>query len=229
MQSTMIDHRTMQPHKGAFIVVEGGDGSGKGSLIEALSSRLADEGRDVLVTREPGGTAEGLELRALLLSEKGKSWDDGAELLLMTAARIQHVKRVIQPALEAGRIVLCDRYVGSTLAYQGGGRGISEILIRGLHRDFVGDLWPDLTLLLDVDVKIGLERSRARLSTSNVDEGRFEELDSDFHERVRRNFLEQAAEKPDQTILIDAGREIGQVHDSAISAISQWLSSRGTR
>lgn len=225
----MIDHRTMQPHKGAFIVVEGGDGSGKGSLIEALSARLVNEGRDILVTREPGGTAEGLELRALLLSEKGKSWDEGAELLLMTAARIQHVKRVIQPALEAGRIVLCDRYVGSTLAYQGGGRGISETLIRGLHRDFVDDLWPDITLLLDVDATVGLERSLARLSAANVNEGRFEELARDFHERVRQNFLEQAAEKPEETIVIDAGMNIQQVHEKAISALVRWLSARGHR
>lgn len=202
-----------------FIVVEGGDGSGKGGMVEALSAHLTAAGHDILVTREPGGTAEGLRLRELLLSAEGAIWDQGAELLLMTAARIQHVKRVIEPALAAGRIVLCDRYVGSTLAYQGGGRGLSAELILGLHHDLVDDLWPDITLLLDVDPGIGLSRSRARLGEQGVDEGRFEALDLGFHERVRANFLDQARKDPAGTLIIDAARPADAVQADAIAQV----------
>ncbi|RJF91122.1 dTMP kinase [Sphingomonas cavernae] len=205
--------------RGRFIVVEGGDGSGKGGVIEALSARLTAADHDLLVTREPGGTDEGLKLRELLLSAEGAVWDQGAELLLMTAARIQHVKRVIAPALAAGRIVLCDRFVGSTLAYQGAGRGISESLIRGLHRDLVDDLWPDITVLLDVDPRVGLARSRARLSDAELDEGRFEDLDIGFHDRVRGGFLDQAQHDVERTLVIDAARPADQVRADAITQV----------
>lgn len=223
----MTNQRKMQAGRGLFIAVEGCDGSGKGSLIERLSGHLASAGHDLLVTREPGGTQEGLALRALLLSAEGSVWDQGAELLLMTAARIQHVKRVIQPALAAGRTVLCDRYVGSTLAYQGAGRGVSQDLIRTLHRQLVEDLWPDLTLLLDVAPATGLKRSRARLGSSGLDEGRFENLETGFHERVRADFLAQAQANPSSTRVIDANGAMEQVHQQALDALDAWLSCPG--
>jgi dTMP kinase len=210
--------------QGRFIVFEGGDGAGKGSALEAVGEALLADGHEVLATREPGGTPEGLELRALLLSAAGSVWDQGSELLLMTAARVQHVKRVIRPALTAGRIVLCDRFVGSTLAYQGGGRGLPLTLIRDLHRIFVDDLWPDLTVLMDVDAPAGVARSRRRLAGAGADEGRFEALDLGFHERVRTSFLAQAEAAPRSTILVDAGRPLDSVRADVVSQVRAWLS-----
>jgi dTMP kinase len=213
---------------GKFIVFEGGDGAGKGSALAAVAEALTADGHAVLATREPGGTPEGLELRALLLSVAGSVWDQGSELLLMTAARVQHVKRVIRPAVAAGRIVLCDRFVGSTLAYQGGGRGLPARLIRDLHRDFVEDVWPDLTVLLDVDARTGLRRSRQRLAETAADEGRFEAMALDFHERVRASFLEQAEAAPEATITIAAGRPLDSVADDVVSQVRAWLATSST-
>lgn len=213
------------PSVGKFIVFEGGDGAGKGSALAAVADALATDGHDVLTTREPGGTPEGLELRALLLSAAGAVWDQGSELLLMTAARIQHVKRIIRPAVAAGRIVLCDRFVGSTLAYQGAGRGLPTSVIRDLHTTFVEDVWPDLTVLMDVEARIGIGRSQRRLTQIAVDEGRFEALDLAFHERVRASFLEQAAADADRTIIIDAARPLDSVHPDVVSRVRAWLTS----
>jgi dTMP kinase len=215
--------------QGRFIVFEGGDGAGKGSALAAVADAFAADGRDVLTTREPGGTPEGLALRGLLLSAAGSVWDQGAELLLMTAARVQHVKRVIRPALAAGRIVLCDRFVGSTLAYQGGGRGLPEALIRDLHRIFVDDIWPDLTVLMDVDAATGLGRSRRRLAGSAADEGRFEALDLGFHERVRTMFLEQAEAARDAAIVIDASRPLDKVQPDVVAQVRAWFSASLTK
>jgi dTMP kinase len=213
---------------GSFIVFEGGDGAGKGSALAAVAEALVADGRDVLTTREPGGTPEGLALRGLLLSEAGAVWDQGSELLLMTAARVQHVKRVIRPALAAGRIVLCDRFVGSTLAYQGGGRGLPLPLIRELHRTFVDDMQPDLTVLMDVDAATGLRRSRHRLADTGADEGRFEALHLDFHERVRGVFLEQAEAAGHATMVIDAGRALDIVGPDVVSRVRAWLTASFT-
>ena len=209
---------------GRFIVFEGGDGAGKGSALSAVAEALGADGMEVLTTREPGGTPEGLELRGLLLSAAGSVWDQGSELLLMTAARVQHVKRVIRPALTAGKIVLCDRFVGSTLAYQGGGRGLPLALIRDLHRIFVDDLWPDLTVLMDVDAATGLGRSRQRLSSAKADEGRFEALDLDFHQRVRGVFLEEAEGSHEATMVIDANRPLDMVRPDVVGQVRAWLS-----
>lgn len=208
---------------GCFIVFEGGDGAGKGSALAAAAAALRTEGREVLTTREPGGTEEGLALRALLLSEAGQVWDQGSELLLMTAARVQHVKRVIRPAVAEGQIVLCDRYVGSTLAYQGGGRGLAAGLILGLHRDFVEDYRPALTVLLDVAPDIALARSRARLAAVGADEGRFESLDLAFHERVRESFRAQAAADPARHLVIDATPPLAEVQNRLLAQLRAWL------
>jgi dTMP kinase len=208
---------------GSFIVFEGGDGAGKGGALATLAAALTADGHDVLSTREPGGTPEGLELRALLLAASGAVWDQGSELLLMTAARIQHVKRVIRPALAAGRVVLCDRFLGSTLAYQGAGRGIEADLILDLHRRFVEDFRPGLTVLLDVDPATGIGRSRRRLADAATDEGRFEGLDLGFHQRVRASFRAQAAQDPYRTILIDADRAIDVVQQDVVSHVRSRL------
>lgn len=185
-------------------------------MVASLAAALVADGHPVLTTREPGGTPEGLQLRAMLLAASGAVWEQESELLLMTAARVQHVRRVITPALQGGTMVVCDRFVGSTLAYQGGGRGLPGDLILDLHRNLVGDVWPDATILLDVDPRVGLERSRRRLAATGADEGRFEDLDLGFHDRVRASFLAQAALHPDRTIIIDAGQPVAAVQRQAI-------------
>jgi dTMP kinase len=192
--------------RGRFIVLEGVDGSGKTTALMHLAELLRAEGSEPLVTREPGGTEEGLALRRLLLARDGHHWTAMAELLLINAARAQHVEAVIAPALAGGRAVLCDRFVGSTIAYQGGGRGLPVDTVLALHRIATGDLWPDLTILLDIEPERAVARSRRRLAASGSDEGRFEALDLDFHRRVRQSFLEQAAARPATHAVIDADR-----------------------
>jgi len=191
---------------GLFISLDGVDGGGKTGAIAALSEILAAQGRAPLLTREPGGTEPGLALRKLLLAENSFDWTARAELLLMHAARAQHVERIIRPALAAGQVVLCDRYVAASLAFQGAGRGLPQGEILALHRIATGDLWPDLTVILDIDVRRGLARSRRRNAEAALDEGRFEALDLDFHERVRRSYLEQATAWPERYAVIDADR-----------------------
>lgn len=181
---------------GVMVALEGVDGSGKTGLAKLLADALRERGRTVVATREPGGTPAGTALRQLLLAEQAYEWTPKAELLLMNASRRQHVDELIRPALDAGSIVLCDRFVGSTLAYQGAGRGLSEALILDLHRLAIDDLWPDLTLILDIDPEIALARSRRRLAEALSDESRFEDLELDFHRRVRQSFLDQAAASP---------------------------------
>ncbi len=208
--------------RGAFIAIEGGDGSGKGTVIAALIPALQQAGFDALATREPGGTPEGQALRQLLLPADA-SWDPWAELLLMAAARVQHVARVLRPAIAAGRIVVSDRFVGSTIAYQGAGRGLPVDAILSLHRLTTGDFWPDLTVVLDVDPARGLRRSRARLAKSSADEGLFEALDLAFHDRVRASFLSQAAAGAGDHIVVDAGPAPDQVIETVTRVVTAWM------
>jgi dTMP kinase len=209
--------------QGVFIALDGVDGGGKTGALATLDRVLTAQGYDVLATREPGGTEAGLALRRLLLSEQGYDWTPTAELLLMAAARAQHVERVIRPALASGRIVLCDRYVAATLAFQGAGRGLPMPEILALHRFAAGDLWPDLTLILDIDVRRGLARSRRRNQEAALDEGRFEALDLDFHERVRRSYLQQAADHPGRYAVIDADRPEAAVQNDVETLVLATL------
>ncbi len=208
---------------GAFIAVEGVDGSGKSGVVRHLIAALQAAGRDVLGTREPGGTPQGEALRGLLLAGHDDAWEPRAELLLMTAARVQHVARVVRPAVAAGRVVVSDRYAGSTLAYQGAGRGMAQALIRDLHAAMVDDLWPDLTLVLDLDPVVGLARSRRRLAIDAVDEGRFESLDLAFHQRIRAAFLAQAAAAPERHMVVDASGSPETVQAEALRAVERFL------
>ncbi len=196
--------------RGLFIVFEGGEGAGKGSVLAAVSAWLHGQGVDPLCTREPGGTAEGQAIRSLLV-QGGANWEPTTELLLMIADRAQHVRRLIRPALDAGRLVLCDRYVGSTLAYQGGGRGLAEQLILGLQTVAADGLSVDLNILLDVPPAIGLKRSLKRLADERSSEDLFERLDLGFHERVRASFLAQAAADPAHWTVVDASQPIAEV------------------
>ena len=215
--------------RAGFYAVEGIDGSGKSGMVRHLVDHLRSAGVEGLATREPGGTPQGEQIRSLILSGSDDAWDPHAELLMMTAARVEHVRRVIQPALAQGRFVVSDRYVGSTIAYQGAGRGMSEAFIRNLHATAVGDVWPDLTIILDLDVETGLARSRKRLATSAVDEGRFETLDLDFHQRIRRSFLDQAQRDPDRHVVVDAAGSPEAVRTRTIAALDAWHHARATR
>jgi dTMP kinase len=194
--------------RGKFIAFCGGEGVGKSTQIRLLAEHLGRHGVDALVTREPGGTEEGRRLRSLLLDRGGPKWEPAAEALLMVADRVQHLARVVRPALAAGRHVVSDRYAFSTLAYQGGGHGVSVSFLRELHRTACGDLWPDLTLLLDLDPADGVARSRGRLAAEGSAEDRFEGLGLDFHRRVRAAFLELAAGAPAPTVVLDAARPV---------------------
>lgn len=216
-------------HKASFYAVEGVDGSGKSGMVAHLVAHLAGSGAPAIATREPGGTPQGERIRSLLLSGADDAWDQQSELLMMTAARVEHVRRVILPTLERGISVVSDRYVGSTIAYQGAGRGMSQSYIRHLHEEAVGDVWPDLVVILDLDPEIGLARSRQRLSAGAIDEGRFETLDLDFHRRIRQSFLDQAAQAPERHIVIDALGTPDEVRARAIDAIETWHARRDGR
>jgi dTMP kinase len=210
----------------SFFAVEGVDGCGKSGMVASIVAHLNGTGSAAIATREPGGTPQGEKLRALLLSGADDAWDQQSELLLMTAARVEHVRRVVLPTLEQGISVVSDRYVGSTIAYQGAGRGMSEDYIRFLHKQAVGDVWPDLVIVLDLDPEIGLARSKQRLRAGAIDEGRFETLDMDFHHRIRRSFLDQAARDPERAVVIDALGTPEEVRQRVIEAIALWRALR---
>ncbi len=209
-----------------FYAVEGVDGSGKSGMVTCLVGHLANRGIPAIATREPGGTPQGEKIRALLLSGADDAWDQQSELLMMTAARVEHVRRVILPTLERGISVVSDRYVGSTIAYQGAGRGMADGYIRHLHKEAVGDIWPDLVVILDLDPAIGLARSRQRLSAGAIDEGRFETLDLAFHRRIRQSFLDQAARDPGRHVVVDALGTPEDVRARAVEAIETWQAQR---
>ena len=209
-----------------FYAVEGVDGSGKSGMVAHIVDHLSAGGAPAIATREPGGTPQGEKIRALLLSGADDAWDQQSELLMMTAARVEHVRRVILPTLARGVSVVSDRYVGSTIAYQGAGRGMAEAYIRNLHKEAIGDIWPDLVVILDLDPEIGLARSRKRLSAGEIDEGRFETLDLDFHRRIRQSFLDQAAQDPERHVVVDASGTPEEVRGRAIAAIDKWRTNR---
>lgn len=211
--------------RGLFIALEGGDGSGKSGALAHLVAALSGA-MDLLATREPGATPEGKLLRETLLRRDGPDWTPMAELLLIAADRAQHVERTIRPALEAGRVVLTDRYVGSTLAYQGAGRGLPEADIRTLHALTTGDLWPDLTIVLDVAPELALRRGLARLAAEGSGEDRFEALGLDFARRVRAGFLAQAAAAPDRHAVIDAAAPQAEVQAAVLATVRHTLARR---
>jgi dTMP kinase len=191
---------------GKFITVEGIEGVGKTTNIDFIHKQLRAAGRDVIVTREPGGTPLGEAIRGLLLDPAYTGMDSTCELQLMFAARAEHLARVIRPALENGQWVLCDRFTDATYAYQGGGRGIDSGIIARLEALVQGDFRPDVTLLLDVPVEIGLSRAGKR---GNLD--RFEQEQVEFFERVRGSYLAMAKQYTERYQLIDASLSLDQV------------------
>ncbi len=206
---------------GCFITVEGGEGAGKSSNLAFVRRYLEQHGKQLVVTREPGGTSLGEAIRALLLDHRNNEITDDTELLLMFAARAQHIAEVIRPALEQGKWVLCDRFTDATYAYQGGGRGISRERIAVLEQWVQQGLEPDLTLLLDIPVLQGLERAGQRSAPD-----RFEQEQNAFFERVRAAYLEQVRRNPQRYRVIDASKPLEQVQRSIAEVLAQWLAQR---
>jgi dTMP kinase len=191
--------------RGRFITFEGGEGAGKSTHIKKLAGRLEAAKLRTIVTREPGGSVGAEIIRHLVLSGMGKLLGPEAETLLFTAARDDHVRNVIQPALNQGTWVLCDRFFDSTRAYQGKVGHVSLDILNAMQRVTIGDLKPDLTIILDVPVEIGLKRAAARRGRAAAD--RFESEDLRFHEALRQAYLEIAAAEPERCVLIDAAAD----------------------
>jgi len=191
---------------GLFITLEGPEGAGKSTNREYLAERLREQGIDVLLTREPGGTPLAERIRELLLDPSEEPMAADAELLLVFAARAQHLQQVIRPALARGSVVLCDRFTDATYAYQGGGRGLSIERIAQLEQFVQGELRPDLTLIFDLPIEIGLARAAAR---GRLD--RFEQEGRGFFEAVRQAYLQRAQQAPQRYRVLDAGQTLAQV------------------
>ena len=213
--------------RGWFITLEGLDGSGKTTQINRLAAWMQRRGLKPVVTRQPGGTATGDRIRTLLLDSGSTPIASKTEMALMFADRAQCIAEVIQPALDAGKIVLCDRFTDSTEAYQGGGREIGSQTILDLHRLVCGDLQPDLTLLLLPALEAGLERARRRndrqTAQNGADEGRFEREKDGFFRRVWERYREIAAREPDRVIRIEGNLSIDEVHEQIVEAVSERL------
>lgn len=207
-------------NKGLLITLEGIEGAGKSSHIQFIAEQLLQAGRDVLLTREPGGTNLGERIRELLLKKNEESMFEETELLLMFAARAQHVQQVILPAINAGKIVICDRFTDSSYAYQGGGRGISLEKIQQLEAWlFSGDLSgfkPELTLLLDLSVETGLSRAQDRSAAD-----RFETETVNFFQDVRDAFLKIAQDNPGRVSVIDAEQNLKTVQSSILEVLTK--------
>lgn len=208
-----MQSRSVEVHSAMFVTVEGIEGCGKSTLLAGLSERLRERGGEIIVTREPGGSALGEAVRRLFL-DRGLAPVPLAEAMLINAARAQHVAELIGPALQRGALVLCDRFVDSTLAYQGYGRGLDVEVLRPLCEAATGGLQPDLTLVLDVPVAVSRERIRVR----NRHLDRMESADETFHIRVRDGFLDLARSAPRYRVF-DGTRPLEELVASALDAI----------
>jgi dTMP kinase len=212
---------------GTFITFEGIEGSGKSTQITLLYDYLTRSGRTVALTREPGGTAIGDRIRKILLDPANKTLDPTAELLLYAASRAQHIREVIQPALDSGRIVLCDRFSDATLAYQGYGRGLSIQVIGELDRIVTARLRPHLTVLFDIDARTGLGRARGRNAKKGLAaEARFENEDIMFHTRVRDGYFLLASSEPERIRLVNGALPPEEVHREVRDIVETVLRSR---
>ena len=208
----------MTDPRGRFISIEGGEGTGKSTQVGLLAAALARAGIPVRATREPGGSSGGEAIRRLLLEGDGERWDATSEALLLVAARRDHVTRVIAPALAQGVWVVSDRFADSTMAYQGYGRGLGLQDLVTLHHLALGDFAPDLTVILDLPVEIGLARAAARSAAD-----RFERLDREFHEKLRQGFRQIAADHATRCVLVDASADSQTVHHAVLAAVKQRL------
>jgi dTMP kinase len=205
--------------RGFFITFEGGEGAGKSTQARRLAETLRSRGRDVVLTREPGGSSGAEALRALLVTGGADRWSPLCEALMMNAARADHLERLIRPALARGAVVICDRFADSTRAYQGAGGGLSPQALATLERLVVGEDRPDLTLVFDLPVEVGLERARQRADG----ETRFETKGDDFHQRLRAAYRAIAEAEPDRCVLIDAARPVEAVWEAVAAAVDARL------
>lgn len=205
--------------RGIFITLEGGEGAGKTTQIRMLATALQQQGYQVIVTREPGGTPEAEKIRDFLVKRDGGNWTPMAECLLLFAARQMHVEHLIKPALADGKIVISDRFADSTRAYQSFGHGLPLDTIEEINRLALGDFAPDLTFILDLPVPEGLARAGERLSAASSQEDRFERLGRDFHERLRQGFLTIARRDAGRCRVIDATRGIEEIARDMLSQV----------
>lgn len=213
----------MGSHQGYFITFEGGEGSGKSTQVKLLAEHLRSLGHEVVLTREPGGTPEAEKIRDLLVRNDGGDWSPLEECFLLFAARAHHIRTLIKPALEAGKIVISDRFTDSTRAYQGYGLGLELNKIEALNNNLLGGFKPDVTFLLDIDVKDGLVRSTSRLVDEQSCEDRYENLDIDFHEKLRAGFLDMAKREPERFCVIDADKPVDKIADKIKTVVEERL------
>ena len=206
--------------KGQFITFEGGEGAGKSTQLKRLVERLRNGGREVVATREPGGSPGAESIRELVLKGNADRWSPVTETLLMYAARRDHIERVIRPALARGAWVVCDRFADSTRAYQGAAGGTDPKLISALESHILETTRPDVTLIFDLPVSVGLERAHARAGA----EMRFESKGLEFHERLRASFLAIAKAEPERCAVIDAAGSLDEVESKVWAAVWGLLS-----
>lgn len=207
-----MKHRRLS--RGFFISFEGGEGAGKTTQINRLASYLKNQGYHIITTREPGGTPEGESLRKVLVQRDGGEWLPMAEVFLLYAARLMHIEKVIKPALEEGSIVITDRFADSSLAYQGYGYGLNIQAIKAVEALAIGGFKPDLTFILDIETKKGLERSTKRLASQkgyDKTEDRYERLNLKFHERLRQGFLNIAKSDTNRCRVVDSAQDIDSI------------------
>lgn len=210
---------------GTFITFEGIDGSGKSTQLRMLANYLKEAGCEVVLTREPGGTPVGIRLRGALL-DAHEEVDPLTELLVFAADRAQHVRRVLRPAIESGRVIISDRYADATVAYQGGGRGFSPELISEIIQLATGGLKPDLTLLFDLSVEESIARTSRRANGKHPGD-RLDSEASDFHVRVRDAYLELARAEPDRVKIVETNRRPEETHECVKKIIVPFLKNRG--
>ena len=204
--------------EGFFITLEGIEGAGKTTLIDFIEDLLINAGHDVVKTREPGGTAIGEQIREILLKNENYTLTWDTELLLVFSARAQHIQEVILPALSSGKIILCDRFTDASYAYQGGGRGIDTSRINLLEKWVQGDLRPNLTLLFDLDVSVGMQRTKKR-----SDADRFEREEIIFFEKIRTTYLERAKNEPQRFRIINSAASLENVKEQIIAILKDFL------
>ena len=213
--------------RGRFITFEGGEGAGKSTQVRRLTARLRERGLDVVATREPGGSPGAEAIRDLVLKGEADRWSPTTETLLMYGARRDHIERTILPALERGAWVICDRFADSTRAYQGGAGGVDPAFISALETYLLADVRPDLTLVFDLPVEVGLARAEAFAASAGHAETRFESKGLAFHERLRAAFLTIAAAEPGRCAVIDAAGDIETVETRVWEAVNGRLQVRG--
>jgi dTMP kinase len=209
--------------RGLFITFEGGDGSGKSTQLRRLAARLRADGQAVIETVEPGGTAIGMQIRRVLLDSKNHELRPTTELLLMFAARAQNVDELILPALSRGEVVLCDRFTDSSLVYQGAARGLGADVVYEVDRIACRGLVPDLTIVVDIETELGLERARGRNQKTQDVETRIDEQAIGFHRKVREAYLQLAAEEPNRVKLVDGSGSEEEVEKDVWDLVFAFL------